>query len=665
MVKRRDDIIEEARQRYEAAKDYWGPIYQSVRDDLDFSDPTGPQQWPEDAKRERQNAEGGPRPCLTFDLIGQFVRQVTNTARRNKPAIKYLPVDDKSDPRAAEILQGLARQTEYASRADVAYIGALDSATRGGLGFFRLVLEEIPNAAIKGQQQAKILRVPDFETVYLDPEYVEPDGSDAAWGFVEQIIGRKRFSKLYPKAKAVDFDPDGWYSDDQVRICEYYRVVERTEATISVNGQEITEEQYQALVLLDPTIQAEQSSRTVRTVEHYKITGEEILEQSVFPADFVPIFPVVGNETWSGGKRQLGGCVRTARDAQIAYNLARNAEAEAISLGPKAPWVGPAEAIEGHENKWKRANAGNLGYLPTNYLDEAGNPIPQPKRTEPAGMQPGWVQLREASRNDVQSALGMFEASVGSNPNAQSGRAVMALQDKADVGSYHYVDNLALSISHCGRVLTQVWPAIYDQAQIVRIIGEDEEPKFVQVDPNGPAYDEQGGQVTINPSVGKYDVRVVVGPAYQTRQIEAAAEIGELVNGNPQMFSILGDMWVTLRNFPQADKIARRLKAMLPPEIRAAEEDGQQQALPPEVQQALQSAAQEIQQLQQALQEAQSEMQREMLKAQTQITIAESNNAAKLDVEQLKSVVQIILQQMQPPPILQNEVVSDLTSGMN
>jgi hypothetical protein len=69
----------------------------------------------------------------------------------------------------------------------------------------------------------------------------------------------------------------------------------------------------------------------------------------------------------------------------------------------------------------------------------------------------------------------MYQASIGNNPNQQSGRAVMALQDKADIGTFHYIDNLALTISHCGRVLTQVWPVIYDQAQVIRIIGEDTE----------------------------------------------------------------------------------------------------------------------------------------------------------------------------------------------
>ena len=62
-MKKRDKIITEAREKYEYAQETWSDIYSKIRDDLNFSDPTDPQQWPEDVKRERKNADGGARPC--------------------------------------------------------------------------------------------------------------------------------------------------------------------------------------------------------------------------------------------------------------------------------------------------------------------------------------------------------------------------------------------------------------------------------------------------------------------------------------------------------------------------------------------------------------------------------------------------------------------------
>lgn len=651
----RDEVIQEARERFERAKEVWGPIYDRCREDMQFSDPTDPRQWPEDAKRERQNSPGGPRPCLTFDQTSQFVRQVINTARRNKPALNFMPVDDKSDIRLADVLKGLAKQTEYSSRAEVAYITALDSATRGGIGWFRLCLKDMEGSEVEGQKCAEIKRIVDFETVWVDPNFTEPDGSDMEWGFVEESMPRDKFEREYPKARAVDFDDKGWFSKDTVRICEYYRVVETADG---------------------------------KAVEHFKISGEEILQdedesewRSIFPAEFVPLFPVLGNESWEDGKRNLAGCIRLAKDSQITYNFERNAEYEAVAVGPKAPWLAPSESIEGHEDKWAQANRGNLAYLPFNTINTDGVPIPfKPERISPAGVAVGWTNLSERSKQDIQSALGMYQASIGNNPNSQSGRAVLALQDKADIGTFHYIDNLALSISHCGRVLTQVWPVIYDQAQVLRIIGEDDDPSFITVNPEQPVgYMEQMGPqgkvISINPGVGRYDVRATVGPAFQTRQQEAAAELGEMVNGNPQLMAILGDVWVKMRNFPESEKIARRLKAMLPPQVQQAEdaEDGQHQ-IPPQVLAVLQQAQQEIQGLQQQLQESQSGMAVKQLDAQVRMQIAalQAESAERIaavqadaahDREELKGLVSMLLQKMQPPPALTNAVADDMSEG--
>ena len=228
-----------------------------------------------------------------------------------------------------------------------------------------------------------------------------------------------------------------------------------------------------------------------------------------------------------------------------------------------------------------------------------------------------------------------------------------------------------------GRVLTQVWPRIYDQAQIVRILGEDDKSQFVRVQPDMPQgymkAEENGKEVIyINPGAGRYDARAVVGPAYATRQTEAAAEISELVNGNPQMLALLGDVWVKMRNFPEADKISKRFKAMLPPQVQEAEKEGEeQQDIPPEVQQALQGAAQEIQALRDALQQAQQAMQGDQAKAQqamqieafkrdTALMLQAAKDESAQDREELKGVIELLKQQIQPPPALAMAASEDL-----
>jgi hypothetical protein len=114
-----------------------------------------------------------------------------------------------------------------------------------------------------------------------------------------------------------------------------------------------------------------------------------------------------------------------------------------------------------------------------------------------------------------------------------------------------------------------------------------------------------------------------------------------------------------MRNFPEADKIARRMQALLPDQIKAAEGEGQQQ-LPPQVQQALQSAAQQIQALQAQLQEAQSGIQSERMRAEMQLQIAQIKADAQRDVQELKGVVDLLKASIQPPQSLAANVSQDL-----
>ena len=139
----------------------------------------------------------------------------------------------------------------------------------------------------------------------------------------------------------------------------------------------------------------------------------------------------------------------------------------------------------------------------------------------------------------------------------------------------------------------------------------------------GMAYTEtQDGKVHINPGMGKYDVFVVAGPSYTTRRQESAEAIAQLVNGNPQILALLGDEWVKMMDWPNADKLSQRFKALLPPEVKAAE---QPEGEAPEVAQVKQEAEQMMQQMAQALEEAQAQM-REM---QAKLDKAEEDNEAK------------------------------------
>ena len=184
-------------------------------------------------ERIRQAREGDPngaRPCLTMDKLGQYVRQVVNDARQNKPSIKVRPVDSGADIEVADMIQGLTRHIEDVSSADIAYDNALDSAAKVGLGWFR-VLTKVTDAK-KNQQDIEIAPIENIFSVYPDPCWKRPDGSDMEWLFLTDEVPREQFEAMHPKA-----DTKGWEADDRtqqwvtkeiVRVAEYYRIAKTT-----------------------------------------------------------------------------------------------------------------------------------------------------------------------------------------------------------------------------------------------------------------------------------------------------------------------------------------------------------------------------------------------------------------------------------------------------
>src|SRR5678815_6153542 len=126
-----DEIISEAKDRYQACEDADSDNRKNARDDLNFL-AGGENQWDQEAVRIRTLEK---RPMITVNNLPTFLHQVTNDQRQNKPSIKVHPADDKSDPETAEVVQGMIRHIEYDSNADVAFAASVNSAAASGYGY--------------------------------------------------------------------------------------------------------------------------------------------------------------------------------------------------------------------------------------------------------------------------------------------------------------------------------------------------------------------------------------------------------------------------------------------------------------------------------------------------------------------------------------------------
>lgn len=594
-----EDLLRTARERMQDAIDSDRENREEALDDLEHLIGL---QWPDDI---RQSREADGRPCLTINRLPQFLRQVTGDIRRMNPAIKVLAANNDAHEGVAEVIEGLTRQIQHASDASSVYEWAAECAAGCSIGAFRVVTDWISDDSFDQEVKIKAIRNP--LSVYWDPSAETPTREDADYVFITSDMKRSDFKASYPGKAMVDADRDSniegisnWYNEDQVVVSEYYwkEPVEK-KLYLLADGQVVDE-------LVGPLRVVRE--RTVKThkIMWAKLSGTDVLEGPVEqPCSYIPVIAVTGEEWHVGDRVYRSSVIRFAKDPQRLYNYWRSAQTEMVALQPKAPFLVTPKQVSGFETFWNEANNSNRPYLPYNPDEKA----PPPQRATPPVPSAGMMQEVMTAAEDMKATTGIYDASLGNRSNEQSGVAIRQRQMESDVSTSIYSDNMAKAIEYCGRIIVDMIPRIYDTARVVRVLGEDEAEKLVPV--NG-VLSSQDGDVQVNPlTVGKYDVRVSVGPNYATMRQEAAENMLEFVRVFPQAAQVTGDLIAKNMDWPGADQFSERLKKMLPPGMINPDDMSEEE------QQQMQMQNQEAQEAGQiAKQKAMAEAQKEIADAQ-------------------------------------------------
>jgi hypothetical protein len=613
-----EEILRIARQRFDIAAEAESEIRTEALDDLKFS---AGDQWPEEIKRQRQIES---RPCLTINRMPQAIHQITNDQRQNRPAIQVSPVDDKADVETAKILQGMTRHIEYSSDADTAYDTAFDSSVRGGLGYFRIITDFCDPMSF--DQDIRIKRIRNRFSVYLDPSYKNPDGSDANYGFVFEDLTEDEYKAQYPDKELPSLDDwasigdqqNSWMDKGTVRVAEYFFKDFKQVTIVLLNTKEVVEKSKLPSELPEGVEIVAERKTLVPTVRWYKMNGIDVLEKTDWPGRWIPIIPVIGEELDIDGKRILKGIVRDAKDPQRMYNYMASNEAEAIALAPKAPWIGYEGQFEGHEDKWRTANTKNHPYLEVKGKMLGGNPAPLPQRNTAEPAVQAITQSRMMASDDLKATTGLYDAALGNQSNEKSGIAIQRRSNQSQVSNFHFIDNLHKSIRHAGRIIIDLIPHIYDTERAVRILGEDGTEEVVYVN---KLFNHNGKDVTYDLSAGTYDVTIDSGPSFETKRQEAVQAMLDFTRAMPQQASVISDLLVRNMDWSGADEIADRLKKMLPPGIADDQKDGGQ-PLPQQVTAQMQQMQQMIDQLTQHLNEKTHQIETRSLELESKERIA-------------------------------------------
>ena len=219
-------VITLAMERFKAIADAESELRRDALDDLKFR--VG-EQWPSEIQTSRTR-DG--RPCLTMNRIPAFLRQVTNEQRQQRPAVQIDPVGDGADIETAEILEGMVRDTERNSDADIAYSHGFEMMATIGFGYWRVITEYQEGT---GELVAKIKRIKNPFSVYVDAGATDPCYEDAHFWFIVDDLTEREYKAKYPNSELAslsDFSTIGdhapnWVSRNAsgqqlIRIAEYF-----------------------------------------------------------------------------------------------------------------------------------------------------------------------------------------------------------------------------------------------------------------------------------------------------------------------------------------------------------------------------------------------------------------------------------------------------------
>jgi hypothetical protein len=175
----------------------------------------------------------------------------------------------------------------------------------------------------------------------------------------------------------------------------------------------------------------------------------------------------------------------------------------------------------------------------------------------------------EQALRDLEASIGMYQANLGAPSNETSRVAIDGRKESGETSVSHFPNNLSASVGQVGRICIQMTQKLIDTKRQQRILGFDSSSSFVTVDPEQtePTQEMDNG-ISINPSLGTYDVRIVIGTNYATQRSQAQTALAEIMRTSPNLTPAIAPIWAMNLDIPNAEKLSQVLTAMAPPQIQ-------------------------------------------------------------------------------------------------
>lgn len=607
------DVLGTARDNLNNWNNYFNENLTRGKDDMNF---VLRDQW---TAIERSEFNRLFKPAMTFNKLYDATKKIAGEQRKNKPDLLVRSLTGKATQEQIDLRADLVRTISYQSQNDLVYQTAFKSALMMGYGAFQIDIDY--ESPMSFNKVIKYLVVPDATRTAFDPTAVKPHKGDGNWCSRSYVFSKDEFNATYPyilnpvsysdPRTLLDFQ---WETRDTIVVCDYYKKEWYPLIVYKLsNGQTVTEDEWEDMqkqfkiqreiaessevvggIILNeiPKIVDKRQTQDYK-VMHYRLIQNQIIDYTEWPSKQLPIIFVDGDSHFIEGRQYTRSFIHEARDAQKFINYVGSEVAAEVKNRRREQWIGTPDNILGYEQMWRNPELQN-GILIAK---------PDPK----TGMLPQKMNAWELSQTllaqyqrgtmDIKEILGFHEELEGQESNAQSGVAIANRQIAGSMSAYVYFDNLNQAIEQGGRVVLDLLPAVYsDEDRHVIISKQNGKTQSLILNQHLP-----DGSVQNEMSAGEYDIEIDTGPSFAVQKNIALQFLQQTVQANPQVFSLIADLWAKNLDVQFMPQLVERLQTMVPPNI-LAKENGEPPPPPP-------PPTPEMQMMQQEMQLKQGQMQ--------------------------------------------------------
>ncbi len=610
-------LVQKIRNRIEKFDKYWRINREQYHEWIGF---VMGDQWREDESRlfERYN-----KIPLTFNKLGALSNHMIGEQRQNTPQLQVVPDETVPEP-TVQARSALIKNISLSSDSAVVYQHAYYCSVIGGYGAFGIRSEYENEFSV--DQEIRIYRINDPTKAYWDISAESICKTDGMSAGLRTRMSRKKFRGIYGKkiesqigADALNEDVSLNFADDDsiTIIDDYERSYEKGHIYKLSNGKTIDKKELEELETINidgnellvyegepVTILSDRETKYYR-IKHRKIAGEFVLDETEFPADQLPIVFVDQNSYYDKNGQQI--CrpfFKDVKDAQRYLNYLATQSAYILKVSRYDQFMASKANVKGAdtEQMWRDPSIvqGALFY------DESPNGN-RPERLAPPELSQSLMSQYERTMMDIQTGTGLYNTQLGEVGNEISGKAVNARSRRGSLSTFISRDAIDRAITCCGQIVNEMIYKIYDTKRNIMLKMDDGNMQSLTL--NNPL-DDYGNQIENDMTQGRYSIRLLPGPSYEGQKQEALESMQMILQNDPSLFRVIGDLYVENLPFPNNIELRNRIRTLIDPQIIEAGKSGKP------IQQSNQPDPQQMQAQMQA-QMAQQELQFKMQDAQT------------------------------------------------